>query len=87
MEISIDETSVMAIQQLGTMALDEVSDFIYAVEAAPSIKALMTIYDDVELTEGRLTFLAKTNAQHVAVSVQVEVNEKGEAVLTVKHYD
>lgn len=86
MDINIEESSIMAIRQLVPQSQEEISDIIYAVDAAKLLNDIKTVYPEAELVGSQLTILVRVNEQHVTACVRITQNQNGEADVTVISY-
>ena len=89
MHVHFDETSIITLGSLREPVLSEVSDAMYALQAAPNIETLVSLLgDDVEQVDGKHFNIAiKLNYQHVAACLMVELNNNDEVIVTLKSYD
>ncbi|MEI8668851.1 hypothetical protein P4S65_11645 [Pseudoalteromonas sp. B131b] len=89
MEVRFEETSIITLGSLREPVLSEVSDAMYALQAAPNIEALVSLLgDDVELVDDmHFNIAIKLNYQHVAACLMVELNNNDEVMVTLKSYD
>lgn len=89
MEVRFEETSIITLGSLREPVLSEVSDAMYALQAAPNIEALVSLLgDDVEQVDDmHFNIAIKLNYQHVAACLMVELNNNDEVMVTLKSYD
>jgi hypothetical protein len=87
--IIIIEESLVELEALSGNAQQDLSDYIHAIDAAPSIKSLESLLKDDVVKTGNNEFhiLVKDNYQHVAACIKVKVRNKNEALITFQSYD
>ncbi|HEA15340.1 hypothetical protein LCGC14_2522830 [marine sediment metagenome] len=89
MEVRFEKTSIITLESLREPVLSEVSDALYALQAAPNIEALVSVLgDDVELVDDmHFNIAIKLNYQHVAACLKVELKNNEEVIVTLNSYD
>lgn len=89
MHVHFDKTSIITLKSLREPVLSEVSDALYALEAALNLEALVSLLgDDIEQVDSKHFNIAiKLNYQHVAACLMVELNNDDEVIVTLKSYD
>ena len=89
MKIKIIEESIVALETLSGNAQEDLSKYIYAIDAATSIESLESLLTDDVVKTGKNEFhiLVKDNYQHVAACIKVKVNNMNEATITFQAYD
>ena len=89
MDVKIIEESLVELETLSGIAINDLSDYIYAIDAAPSIESLESLLTDevVKTGDNEFHILVKDNYQHVAACIKVKINNKNEAVITFQTYD
>lgn len=89
MKCKFIEDSIVNLKKLSSNASDELSSFIYAIEAAPSIKELISLLSDdvVSTSKNKFHILIKDNYQHVAACIEVTVENKNDATINFQVYD
>jgi hypothetical protein len=88
MNIIIIEESIVVLKTLSGNAQEDLSGYIHAINAAPSIDSLESLLtDDVVRTDSGFNILVKDNYQHVTACIMVKVNNMNEATITFQAYD
>lgn len=89
MIVLIKESSVTALNALSTMVLGELNDYVYAMQAAMSLKDLKALLpDDVTvLDERHFTIAIRENFGHIVASISAEINSDLDVVMTLQCYD